>query len=198
VTRVLRLVIDADRCTGNGRCYTLFPDLFVDDDRGHASVVGDGTLPDARLDDAQRAVIACPEDAIRVEDVSLLSAAQAVIRRAYELWGTGDGAALAALFADDAVYDNVPAKQPLEGRDAIRAWLEMVFEHLVVDVEVAHMVSAGDVVLSERLDTHIVGEHRIPLPVMNSSRVIDGKIVLWRDYYDEKMFLDQHMALGLG
>ena len=64
----MRLVIDADRCSGNGRCYSLLPDLFTDDERGYGAVVGDGMLREDQLGDAQRAVIACPEDAIRVED----------------------------------------------------------------------------------------------------------------------------------
>jgi ferredoxin len=65
---VKRIVIDRGRCTGNGRCYSLFPELFIDDDRGYGEVVGQGMLADQHLDDAQRAVIACPEDAIHVEE----------------------------------------------------------------------------------------------------------------------------------
>jgi uncharacterized protein (TIGR02246 family) len=122
---------------------------------------------------------------------------EAVVRRAYELWGSGDADALADLFSEDAVYDNVPARKPFEGRGAIRAWLDTVFEHLVVEIVVAHMMSVGEVVLSERLDTHVLGEQRIRLPVMNSSRVVGNKIVVWRDYYDEKMFFEQHAALAL-
>ena len=63
-----RVVIDEDRCTGNGRCYSLFPELFTDDERGYGAVVGGGALRDDQLDTAQRAVIACPEDAIRIDD----------------------------------------------------------------------------------------------------------------------------------
>jgi ferredoxin len=64
----MRVVIDDARCTGNGRCYTLLPGLFTDDERGHGRVIGDGALGDDRIDDARRAVVACPEDAITIED----------------------------------------------------------------------------------------------------------------------------------
>jgi ferredoxin len=64
----MRIVIDAERCTGNGRCYAHFPDLFSDDERGYGQVVGDGAIGDDRLDDARRAVRACPEEAIRIVD----------------------------------------------------------------------------------------------------------------------------------
>jgi hypothetical protein len=31
----MRIVIDGNRCTGNGRCYSLFSDLFSDDEPGY-------------------------------------------------------------------------------------------------------------------------------------------------------------------
>ena len=65
-----QVVIDTDRCSGNGRCYTLLPDLFADDERGHGVVLGNGILRADQHESAQRAVIACPEDAIRIEEVS--------------------------------------------------------------------------------------------------------------------------------
>ena len=62
----MRVVIDEDACCGNGRCYSLFPDLFADDERGYGQVVGTGELADVERDLAARAVRACPEDAISV------------------------------------------------------------------------------------------------------------------------------------
>jgi ferredoxin len=64
----VKIVIDADLCVGNGRCYTLAPDLVTDDERGYGQVTGDGTVPDARLEEARRLVVACPEGAISVVD----------------------------------------------------------------------------------------------------------------------------------
>jgi ferredoxin len=64
----MRVVIDYDRCTGNGRCYSLFPDLFSDDERGYGQVMGDGAVGDDQLDRARRAVLCCPEQAITIED----------------------------------------------------------------------------------------------------------------------------------
>ena len=62
-----RLRIDESLCTGNGRCYALFPELFTDDDRGYGQLAGDGRVSDDAL--AQRAILACPERAIdRAED----------------------------------------------------------------------------------------------------------------------------------
>jgi ferredoxin len=63
----MKIVIDQNACSGNGRCYSLVPELFTDDERGYGQVVGDGTLGEEQRELAQRAVLACPEDAISIE-----------------------------------------------------------------------------------------------------------------------------------
>jgi ferredoxin len=63
----MKIVIDPGACSGNGRCYSLAPELFTDDERGYGKVVGDGTITEAQREAAERAVRACPEDAISIE-----------------------------------------------------------------------------------------------------------------------------------
>ena len=56
--------MDPEKCQGHARCYALAPELFVVDDYGQSTEVGDGTVP-ARLEDKARLAIAnCPEYAI--------------------------------------------------------------------------------------------------------------------------------------
>lgn len=64
----MKVVIDFGRCTGHGRCYDVALELFTDDERGYGQVVGDGTVTDAERDQAERAVLACPERAVRLEE----------------------------------------------------------------------------------------------------------------------------------
>ena len=64
----MRVVIDESVCSGNGRCYTLVPDLFTDDERGYGQVVGDAALTEEQVEQARKAVVACPERAIIVEE----------------------------------------------------------------------------------------------------------------------------------
>ena len=45
----MRLHIDYDRCSGNGRCYALFPDLFSDDERGYGQTIDDGAIGEDQL-----------------------------------------------------------------------------------------------------------------------------------------------------
>lgn len=64
----MRLVIDAERCTGHGRCYALAPDVVEPDDRGLGVVVVTGELDGALLAQAERAVLNCPEQAASLRD----------------------------------------------------------------------------------------------------------------------------------
>jgi ferredoxin len=62
----VKLQIDASLCQGNGRCYDLATDLFGDDEEGYGKVLGDGAVAPEKEDDARRAVLNCPEHAIRL------------------------------------------------------------------------------------------------------------------------------------
>jgi ferredoxin len=65
--RRVRIVLDPERCTGHGRCYTLSPELFDSDDEGH-SVVLHEQVPEGLEDSARTAAENCPEDAIQLVD----------------------------------------------------------------------------------------------------------------------------------
>jgi len=63
-----RLIVDFDRCTGHGRCYSVAPDLLTYDDEGFVSVRHEPmNLSESQLPDAKLAVDACPELAMRIE-----------------------------------------------------------------------------------------------------------------------------------
>lgn len=65
----MRVRIDADLCTGHGRCYAVAPELFEpNDDDGYGQVIGDGTVPDDQRDLAVKAVNNCPERAVILDD----------------------------------------------------------------------------------------------------------------------------------
>lgn len=58
-----RVFVDADRCVGHGRCYSLAPDVFDCDEFGHATVLveeASSELEAQALAGAQN----CPEQAI--------------------------------------------------------------------------------------------------------------------------------------
>jgi ferredoxin len=63
----MKVMIDAELCTGHGRCYSLAPDLFESDDEGYN--LRRGSLVDVPEDQEELGRIganACPEAAISV------------------------------------------------------------------------------------------------------------------------------------
>lgn len=59
------LSVDASRCTGHGRCYTVSPDLLSDDEEGFVTLRGSSMeITGDQLAAAERAVAACPERAV--------------------------------------------------------------------------------------------------------------------------------------
>jgi ferredoxin len=63
--RLMDISIDAGKCMGHGRCYTVAPDLLSDDEEGFVAQRGQTwPVPAALLGQANEAVDACPESAI--------------------------------------------------------------------------------------------------------------------------------------
>lgn len=63
----MKIVLDAEACTGHGRCYALAPAVFDADDQGHCVIQLDEVPPDLQAD-ARTAVANCPEAALAIED----------------------------------------------------------------------------------------------------------------------------------
>jgi ferredoxin len=66
-SRTVKIVLDAERCTGHGRCYSLAPELFDSDDEGH-SVVLANEVPQDLEGQARLAAENCPETCISIVD----------------------------------------------------------------------------------------------------------------------------------
>ncbi|MGA7835195.1 MAG: ferredoxin [Acidimicrobiales bacterium] len=64
----MKVVINADLCQGQGRCFSIAPGVFDFDDLGNGVVRGDGTLDSETLELARLAQANCPEHAIFIEE----------------------------------------------------------------------------------------------------------------------------------
>ena len=100
--------------------------------------------------------------------------------------------ALLAVLTDDIVYENVPMSV-LNGHDEIRAMLTGFLGSAErVEWEVLHQVEQGDVVMNERIDRFWMPENKtIALRVAGLFEVRDGKVAVWRDYFDLASFTEQ-------
>lgn len=111
-----------------------------------------------------------------------------------------DFAAVAAHCADDCVYDDMPfAAATVIGPAAIRAKLEMGLGTLLrLPTTIHELVEQGDTIMVERTEVwhHPTGE-RATLPVAAVFKFRDGKLVLWRDYWDAKTLFSQQPASWL-
>ncbi len=62
----MRVVIDADLCQGQGRCFSIAPSLFGFDELGNGVVLVTGELTEGELELARLAEANCPEHAVGV------------------------------------------------------------------------------------------------------------------------------------
>ncbi len=99
---------------------------------------------------------------------------------------------LAELVSDDIEYDNVPMGKnhgPEEFHNVLGA---MVGHFDEIDFVIHRQTCSGNVVMNERTDRFRIGEKWIELPVAGVFEVNDdGKITLWRDYFDLAMMTSQ-------
>ena len=96
-----------------------------------------------------------------------------------------------ALIADGAEYDNVPMGKNI-GLDAIRALLAPMIERCSEIDWITHRQAAtGNLVINERLDRFLWPHGWVEVPVAGVFEVNDGKITLWRDYFDLNTYTSQ-------
>ena len=103
------------------------------------------------------------------------------------------------MVSDDLEYDNVPMGKAF-GPDGMRQTLAGFFAMLEqLDWQVLRQVSTGDLangtVLNERDDRVLMKGQWWSLPVAGVFEVCDGRITLWRDYFDQPTLMKM-MAAG--
>jgi len=108
-----------------------------------------------------------------------------------------DFAGVASHCADDCVYDDVPyAEATAVGPDAIRAKLTLGLGTLErIPTTIHELLEQGDTIMVERTEVwhHRTGE-RATLRVAAVFKFRDGKLTLWRDYWDARTLLSQQPA----
>jgi len=100
--------------------------------------------------------------------------------------------AVCALVTDDIEYDNVPIGK-VTGPDGVRSVLSGGVTQAAEQVEwvVLHQVATGDVVMNERVDRFLVDGRWIEIPIAAVFTVRDGRVSLWRDYFDLETYRRQ-------
>lgn len=105
-------------------------------------------------------------------------------------WSRRDADELAGYFCEDGVYHNIPTG-PVQGRTAIRQFISaFIRDWSSTDWEVLTLMAAGDKVIAERIDRTVVGGKAVDLPCCGVFEMADGKIKVWRDYFDLSTYLN--------
>lgn len=100
--------------------------------------------------------------------------------------------AVCALVTDDIEYDNVPIGR-VHGPEGVRTVLSGGVTQAATRVEwrVLAQVADGDTVMNERIDRFLVDGRWIEIPIAAIFRVREGRVCLWRDYFDLETYRRQ-------
>jgi limonene-1,2-epoxide hydrolase len=94
-----------------------------------------------------------------------------------------------ALAAEDIAYQNVPLR-PARGIKAVEKQLRSLFRYCTgFEARISHLAADGPIVLTERIDVLRFRGLAAEFWVCGTFEVQDGRIVLWRDYFDWATFL---------
>lgn len=97
-----------------------------------------------------------------------------------------------ALVTDDIEYDNVPIGV-VHGPEGVRKVLSGGVTQAASEVEwvVHRQVESGDTVMNERTDRFLVDGRWVEIPIAAVFVVRDGRVALWRDYFDLETYRKQ-------
>jgi limonene-1,2-epoxide hydrolase len=100
-------------------------------------------------------------------------------------WDSGDVDGMLDLFAEDAVYHNMPIA-PAVGKQAIREFVTQAVGAMETGLhaEIHRQLVDGNVVMNERTDSFRMNGREMTLPVCGVFEIENGKVKAWRDYYD--------------
>ena len=109
---------------------------------------------------------------------------ETVIRDFIAAWSRLDAAELAAFFTEDGVYHNMPAR-PVAGRANVQAFIAgFAKDWSATTWDIVNIVARGDLVIAERMDRTRIGDKRVDLPCCGVFEMQEGRIKVWRDYFD--------------
>jgi len=108
----------------------------------------------------------------------------AIIRDFIGAWSRLDVEEIVGYFAEDGVYHNMPTA-PVPGHEKLKQFVGgFIASWTQTDWDILTIMGEGNIVIAERLDRTKVGDIAIDLPCCGVFEMKDGKIAVWRDYFD--------------
>lgn len=113
------------------------------------------------------------------------------VRQFIAAWSRLDVEELLGYFAPDGTYHNMPIA-PISGHEALRPFITgFISGWAETSWEVLHLIEQGDLVIAERVDRTVTKDGKqIDLPCCGVFEMEQGKIKVWRDYFDMSTYLN--------
>ncbi len=114
-----------------------------------------------------------------------------VVRAFIAAWSRLDAEELLGYFAPDGIYYNMPIA-PISGHEALRPFITgFVVGWAETNWEVLHLIEHCDVVIAERVDRTVTKDGKqVDLPCCGVFEMEQGKIKVWRDYFDMGTYMN--------
>ena len=113
----------------------------------------------------------------------------AIVRDFIRAWSRLDPDELAEYFTEDGIYHNIPI-DPVAGRDNVRQFIAgFSASWTATDWEIVSLMADGDTVVCERVDRTKTEQGEVDLPCCGVFEMRDGRIRVWRDYFDLGTFM---------
>jgi len=107
-----------------------------------------------------------------------------IIRDFIDTWPGMDAAAITAFFAADGIYHNMML-EPVQGTTNIEPFIKgFLGIWTKVHWDLLNIASTGNTVFTERVDHFHASDKSVSLPCSGVFEMRDGKIAIWRDYFD--------------
>ncbi|MGH7960254.1 MAG: limonene-1,2-epoxide hydrolase family protein [Candidatus Binatia bacterium] len=112
-----------------------------------------------------------------------------VIEAFMRTWTDGDVDKTVSYLAEDVDYINIPM-DPIKGRAKAREFLAPFFSKdplivpFAIRIDIKQILADGEMVMLERVDHFKIAGKEWALPVIAVFEVKNGKITVWKDYFD--------------
>ncbi|MDG2061294.1 MAG: limonene-1,2-epoxide hydrolase family protein [SAR86 cluster bacterium] len=120
----------------------------------------------------------------------MLEKNEEIIREFISSWSELNADKLADFFSKDGVYHNIPM-EPVKGKENVRQFITGFIQPWTETTwDILSIASAGELVIVERLDRTQAGDKAVDLPCVGVFEMQDGKIKVWRDYFDSNTYFE--------
>jgi len=118
-----------------------------------------------------------------LEEIAMRSNEE-IVRDFIAAWSRLDVDEIVGFFTPDGTYHNMMNK-PVSGHENLRKFIGgFIKDWTQTTWDVLNIVSQGDIVMAERLDRTRLGAKSVDLPCCGVFELTEGKISIWRDYFD--------------